>query len=55
MGLDILMMVSGVFMGASWGAGTIGSIIVTAPIMEIIIHKLKEKEPAEVLVEQTLS
>ncbi len=54
-GLDILMMVSGVFMGASWGAGTIGSIIVTAPIMEIIIHKLKEKEPAEVLVEQTLS
>lgn len=43
-GIDILMMVVGVLMGASWGMGTIGSIILTAPIMEFVIRKINEKE-----------
>ncbi|NMB15095.1 MAG: hypothetical protein GX985_07600 [Gallicola sp.] len=48
-GLDILMMVLGVLMGASWGIGTIGTILVTAPIMEWIIDRIKKKEQTESL------
>lgn len=48
-GLDIIMMVLGVLMGASWGLGTIGTILVTAPIMEFIIDRIKKKEQKESL------
>ena len=38
--VDILLMAGGVLMGAAWGVGTILSIVVTGPIMQVVIGKV---------------
>jgi uncharacterized protein len=49
--VDILLMIAGVAMGAAWGIGTIVSIAVTGPIMQVVIRWIKKsnllKNPTE--------
>ena len=41
-GMDALLMVIGVVLGASWGIGTIFSILLTGPIISFVIKKMKK-------------
>ena len=41
-GMDALLMIIGVVLGASWGLGTVASIVLTGPIMSYIINKMKK-------------
>ena len=42
--MDVVLMVLGVAMGAAWGVGTVVSIVVTGPIMQVIIHRVQLEE-----------
>lgn len=42
-GMDALLMIIGVILGASWGLGTVASIVLTGPIMSYIINKMKKE------------
>lgn len=42
--IDAILTVSGIALGASWGLGTLVSIIVTGPIIEFTISFLKRKQ-----------
>lgn len=42
-GMDALLMIIGVALGASWGLGTIASIVLTGPIMGYVIKKMSKK------------
>lgn len=44
--IDIILMIVGIALGASWGVGTIVSIVVTAPIMQFIINRTGEAAKA---------
>lgn len=37
-GTDLLLMVTGVALGAAWGVGTLSSILLTGPIMQTVIR-----------------
>ena len=41
-GMDALLMLIGIILGASWGIGTVISIILTGPIMSSVISKMKK-------------
>lgn len=41
-GMDALLMIVGVILGASWGLGTVASIALTGPIMSFIINKMRK-------------
>lgn len=43
-GVDIVITAAGILLGGTWGAGTILSVVITGPIMQVII-KLSQKEP----------
>lgn len=47
--VDILLMILGVAMGAAWGIGTIFSIVLTGPIMQVVIC-LVEKNQARLRI-----
>ncbi len=41
-GMDILLMATGILLGASWGIGTVISVILTGPIMSYVIKKMQK-------------
>jgi len=41
--VDIFLMIFGVAMGAAWGIGTIVSIVLTGPIMQVVISLVEKK------------
>lgn len=41
---DTIIMIIAVSLGASWGLGTLVSILLTGPIMQLIINRIKENE-----------
>lgn len=45
--MDTIIMIIGVLLGASWGIGTVVSILLTGPIMQFVIDKIKENELPE--------
>lgn len=49
-GMDTILMVIGLLLGASWGVGTVASIVLTGPIMQFVITHVqkKEKDPQHV-------
>lgn len=36
-GVDILLTIVGILLGSAWGAGTVVSVIITGPIMQVVI------------------
>lgn len=40
-GMDFIIMIIGLLMGAAWGIGTVASIILTGPIMQFVIDWVK--------------
>lgn len=45
--MDCAIMMIGVLLGAAWGVGTVASIVLTGPIMQFVINRVKDKEPSQ--------
>lgn len=43
-GVDIVLTVAGILMGGAWGAGTVVSIIITGPIMQVVIKHTQKAQ-----------
>lgn len=43
-GVDIVLTVAGILMGAAWGAGTVVSVVITGPIMQVVIKHTQKPQ-----------